>query len=54
MSAGAFLDHPEEPLGTMAVLASREAAEGFVEGDPLVRHGMVARWTIRAWANLFS
>jgi uncharacterized protein YciI len=52
--AGAFLDRPEEPLSTMAVLTSREAAEEFVRGDPFVVKGMVRDWHIREWANMFA
>lgn len=52
--AGAFLDHPGEPLSTMAILTSREACEDFLQGDPFVQNGKVAHWTIREWANLFG
>lgn len=52
--AGAFLDGLEEPLSTMAVLTSREAAEDFVRGDPFVEKGMVREWRIREWANMFA
>lgn len=38
---------PEE--GAMAVFTSREAADEFARGDPLVRHGVVRRWHIREW-----
>ncbi len=52
--AGAFLDRPEEPLQTMGVLTSREAAEDYAKGDPFVRNGKVSEWTIREWANMFA
>jgi uncharacterized protein YciI len=52
--AGAFLDQPQEPLSTMAVLTTREAAEDYVRGDPFVIKGMVTQWTIRAWAKTFA
>lgn len=52
--AGAFLDRPDEPLSTMAVLTSREAAEDYVRGDPFVVKGMVRDWHIREWANMFA
>ena len=45
--AGAFLDNPDEPLSTMAVLSSREAAEEYVKGDPFVQKGMTSNWYIR-------
>ena len=54
LMAGAFLDRPEEPLSTMAVLTSREAADDYIRGDPFVLHGMVSHWHIREWANLFA
>jgi uncharacterized protein YciI len=54
LMAGAFLDNRGEPLSTMAVCASREAAEEFVRGDPFVLNGMVSKWYIREWANLFA
>lgn len=54
LMAGAFLDNRGEPLSTMAVCATREAAEEFVRGDPFVLNGMVRKWHIREWANLFA
>ncbi len=50
--AGAFLDHPEEPVRTMGVLTSREAAEEYAQGDPFLVKGMIREWTIREWANM--
>ena len=52
--AGAFLDRPEEPVSTMAVLASRADAEEYAAGDPFVVHGMVVSREIRPWANILS
>jgi len=52
--AGAFLYNPGEPLSTMAVLTSREAAEAYAKGDPFVLNGMVANWYIREWANILT
>ncbi len=52
--AGAFLDRPDEPLSTMAVCASREAAEEYVRGDPFVVKRKVSGWHIREWANMFA
>ena len=54
LMAGAFLDQPEEPVRTMGVLTSREAAEDFAKGDPFVQIGMVEKWYIREWANLLK
>jgi uncharacterized protein YciI len=46
LATGPFAD-PRE--GAMAVFATREAALEFVEGDPFVRSGIVARSVIRDW-----
>ena len=54
LMAGAFLDRPEEPLSTMAVFTSREAAEEFAKGDPFLLKGEVKNWYIREWANMLS
>ena len=54
LMSGAFLDHPQEPLSTMGVLTSREAAEEYIKGDPFVLNGMVRTWYIREWANMFA
>lgn len=40
--------------GSMAVFATREAAEEFVAGDPFVEHGVVAAWRIWAWNEILS
>jgi uncharacterized protein YciI len=52
--AGAFLDHPEQPLKTMAILVSKEAADEYVAGDPFVHIGMVSSSEVRVWANMFA
>lgn len=54
LMSGAFLDNPQEPLSTMGVLATREDAEEYMQGDPFVLAGMVERWYIREWANMFA
>lgn len=54
LMAGAFLDNPQEPLSTMGVLTTREAAEEYIRGDPFVLKGMVSKWYIREWANIFA
>ena len=51
---GIFLNNPQEPLSTMAVLTTREAAEEYMRGDPFVLKGMVRTWYIREWANMFA
>jgi len=50
--AGAFLDRPEEPVQTMAVVRTKEDAEEFIAGDPFVVLGMVESSEIRPVANL--
>ena len=54
LMAGAFLDRPEEPVSTMAVLRTREDADEFVAGDPFVLLGMVASYAIRPWADILG
>ncbi len=54
LMSGAFLDKPEEPLSTMGVLTSREAAEEYINGDPFYLSGMVRSWHVREWANMFA
>ena len=40
--------------GSMAVFASREAAEEFASGDPFVLNGVVAEWTVRPWNEVLQ
>jgi uncharacterized protein YciI len=54
LMAGAFLDQPDEPLTTMAVASSREAAEQYLNGDPFYNDGKISKWSIREWANMFA
>ena len=54
LMSGAFLDKQEEPLSTMGILTSREAAEEYVKGDPFYVNGMMSSWSIREWANMFA
>jgi uncharacterized protein YciI len=52
--SGAFIDTSDEPLTTMGILTSREAAEAYMKGDPFVQKGLVEKWYIREWANMFA
>jgi uncharacterized protein len=53
LMAGALLHNtPDEPLTTMGVFPSRDAAESYAAGDPFVLNGMVTNWYIREWANI--
>ncbi len=53
LMAGAFLN-PDEPLTTMVVLTTREAAEDYAQGDPFVRNGKVTRWYVREWGDILA
>lgn len=44
---GPFVNAQED--GSMAVFATREAAEEFVRDDPFVLNGVVRKWIIRDW-----
>jgi uncharacterized protein YciI len=52
--AGAFIDESDEPLSTMAITTSREAAEEYIRGDPFFLNGMMSNWYTRLWANMFA
>ncbi len=54
LMSGAFLNNPDEPLSTMAVLGSREAAEDYIKGDPFFMKGMIGKWYVHEWANMFA
>ena len=49
---GTFADPVKD--GSMAIFATREAAEAFVEGDPFVLNGVVARWELREWNEVLA
>jgi uncharacterized protein len=51
--SGAFLDRNEESLSTMGVLTSREAAEAYIQADPFILNGLMSKWSIREWGNIF-
>jgi uncharacterized protein len=54
LMAGAFTDHPGEPVETMGVLTTRADAEDFARRDPFVIAGMVDKWEVRNWGNIFG
>jgi uncharacterized protein YciI len=54
LMAGAFTDHPGEPVATMGVLTTRADAEEFARADPFVIAGMVDKWEVRNWGNIFA
>jgi uncharacterized protein YciI len=45
LALGPFTDRS----ASMAVFATREAAEEFAAADPFVRHGVVGSWHVREW-----
>jgi uncharacterized protein YciI len=47
LQVGTFGDPQAE--GSMAVFATRESAQEFVDGDPFVLEGVVKSWTLREW-----
>jgi uncharacterized protein YciI len=48
---GTFAD-PRE--GAMAVFTTRAAAEEFAREDPFVLNGVVSRWYIREWNEIYG
>jgi len=54
LMSGAFLNNPKEQLRTMAICPTGEAAEEYARGDPFVLNGMVSKWYISEWANMFA
>ena len=49
---GTFGDPQNE--GSMAVFASREAAEEFARDDPFILNGVVRAWQIREWHEVLG
>jgi len=52
LSVGTFADPQRQ--GSMAIFPTREAAEGFVAGDPFVLHGVVREHEIREWNDILG
>jgi uncharacterized protein len=52
LMVGTFGDPQRE--GSMAIFTTREAAEEFVSGDPFVLNGVVSRWRIHEWNEVFA
>jgi uncharacterized protein YciI len=40
--------------GSMAIFATREAAEEFARDDPFVKGGVVRHWEVRDWDEAFT
>jgi uncharacterized protein YciI len=51
LMAGPFCDPMQ---GAMGVFTTRQAAEEFIQGDPFVVNGVVARWTLREWNEVLA
>ncbi len=51
LMAGPFANPAE---GAMGVFTSRQAAEEFIQGDPFVINGVVAKWSLRDWNEVLS
>jgi uncharacterized protein len=49
---GTFANPQEE--GSMAIFATREAAQEFARGDPFVLNGVVRDWHIREWNEILG
>jgi uncharacterized protein len=52
LMVGTFGNPQEE--GSMAIFATREAAEDFVRDDPFVLNGVVRNWQIREWDEVLA
>jgi uncharacterized protein YciI len=52
LMVGTFGDPQRE--GSMAIFATRAAAEEFASGDPFVLNGVVRRWELRRWDEILS
>ncbi len=50
LGLGTFGDPQTE--GSMAIFATRDAAERFVTDDPFVTEGVVARFEVRDWDDV--
>jgi uncharacterized protein len=51
LSVGTFSD---EPMGAMAVFASREAADEFMAEDPFLQNGVVGTSRVREWDEIYQ
>ena len=47
-----MFDDPRE--GALGIYRDREAAERFVQGDPFILHGVVQRWTLKDWNEIYG
>lgn len=52
MVLGGALTDPTDQAVLLFEADSPEVAESFARTDPYVRHGLVARWRVRAWTTV--
>jgi hypothetical protein len=52
LMVGTFGNPVEE--GSMAIFTTREAAEEFVKEDPFVLNGLIQKWHIREWNEVYG
>ena len=52
LMVGAFSRPVEE--GSMAIFATRDAAEAFAKDDPFVLNGVVKDWRIQEWNEVLA
>jgi len=52
LMVGTFGD--PQAQGSMAIFASRKAAEEFASGDPFVLEGVVRAWEVRDWDEVLT
>ena len=53
LMSGAFQE-PGQPLTTMGIFTSRDAAEDFAQGDPFVLNGVASKWEVHAWQDVLA
>ena len=54
IQSGALQARLDRAGGALGIFTTREAAEEFIDGDPFVQNGVVARWTIREWKEVLA
>jgi uncharacterized protein YciI len=52
LMVGTFGDPQKQ--GSMAVFSTREAAESFANGDPMVVQAVVKSWEVREWDEMLA
>lgn len=52
LMVGPFANPQEE--GSLAIFRTRESAEELATGDPFVLNGVVGRWYVREWHEIYA